>query len=85
MVSRLVLFAAIATSGLIIFLLVQRLHQGLTLHSPSFPHQGLEVRIGPISDSFNQQHQCDQAEKLLALLSGFVHLVYKVICKIYIR
>ena len=85
MVSRLVLFAAIATSGLIIFLLVQRLHQGLAVHGPSFPQQGLEVRIGPISDSFNQQHQCDQAEKLLALLSGFVHLVYKVICKIYIR
>ena len=63
MVSRLALLAAIATSGLIIYLLVQRLL--------ALPHQGLSVH-GP-SDSFTQQDHCNQAEKLLALLSGFVH------------
>ena len=67
MVSRFVLFAvsAIATSGLIIYLLVQRLL--------ALPHQ--EVH-GP-GNSSNRQDQCGQAEKLLALLSGFVHVCFQ--------
>ena len=59
MVSRLVLLVAIAASGLITYLLVQRLD-----------HQGHAVQ-GP----FIGEHQCDRAEKLLSLLSGFVHLL----------
>ena len=64
MVSRLALLAAIATSGLIIYLLVQSLLL--------FPYRGLAVD-GP-SDFFTQQDHCNQAEKLLALLYGFVHI-----------
>ena len=79
MVSRLVLLAALATSGLIIYLLVQSLLL--------FPYRGLAVD-GP-SDSFTQQDHCNQAEKLLALLSRFVHntctyMLYVLLIKIYL-
>ena len=70
MVSRLVLSAVFVTLGFLTCLLVQSLieirHQGFDLGRFSIDLGHLSGNSG----SLGQQHPCDQADRLFALLSG---------------
>ena len=65
MASRLVLLVVFGTAGFLSCLLVQRL--------VALPDQGVEAGPDPLpghSTSLDQQHLCDKADTLHALLSG---------------